>query len=158
MEISYDIPECTFIGTVICPLYINNSPNFACDDDIVSFVDYKAILFTESDLKGIKINEKNEIGYLKDWFAHKPLTITFEISNLLPFPSYENWLPNYDKLMITRLQYTMLSWRGKLDWHPKKMKILPRKILKTLYNKKNDYSPNRIFEDSRVLDKRQLYI
>lgn len=99
--ISHGIPQGTVLGPILFNLYINSLFTMQTTGEIISFTDDTAVLYSSDSWQNLKNVVQNDFKNIADWFHSKLLTINFDKTHFLPFSSYKNGLPEFDKLLIS---------------------------------------------------------
>lgn len=63
----------------------------------------------------------------------------------------------YHALVESRIQYAILAWGGILDEHLQKLQTLQKRFIKIMFDKPHTYSSEKLFEETKILDIRQLF-
>lgn len=106
-EVVYGIPQGTVIGPLLFLIYMDGVLRMHFKGSMFGFADDTAILFSADSWADLKLIVEHEIGKIKDWFDHRLLTINFNKTHFIPFSSYENQLPEYNRLTINNHGVTM---------------------------------------------------
>ncbi|KAK9888908.1 hypothetical protein WA026_001129 [Henosepilachna vigintioctopunctata] len=77
---------------------------------------------------------------------------------LTPFLDLRRLKMLYHTLFQTQLTYGILAWGGAREHHVKNLEILQKWMLKIMMKKRRTYSTDKLYEESKVLDIRKLYL
>lgn len=98
--IEYGVPQGTVLGPVLFSIYINDLFYLPNQGDIIGFADDTAIFYKAETWEDLQHMVQNNLGYIKEWFDHKLLTVNLEKTNYIPFTCNKSTRPSFNAIGI----------------------------------------------------------
>lgn len=135
-------------------LYINGLPNY----NTLKIGGTQSIQMTNSiKYLGVTLDPHLRWNEHIKSVTHKLRCILFRFKQLKKYLSTFQLRSVYTALVESHLSYGIIAWGGALNRHMLILEIMQKKFLKILLGKSQLFSSNRLFEESKIPDLKQLF-
>lgn len=97
------VPQGTVLGPVLFTIYLNSLFTLNSSGTIISFADDTVILYTGHTWDEVRHLAERGLKKIFDWFNANLLTVNVNKTKIIPFTSYEKYLPDYSTISVNNL-------------------------------------------------------
>lgn len=98
--VSYGVPQGTVIGPVLFTIYLNQLLTLNSTGTIISYADDTVILYSGSTWADVRAKAEKDLKNIMDWFNANLLTVNVTKTKVIPFTSFEKYLPDYTNVPV----------------------------------------------------------
>lgn len=102
------VPQGTVLGPILFLIYLNDLLKLDTTGTLISFADDTVVLFTANSWDEVKQKAEKGMKLINKWFNENRVTMNVQKTKIIPFTSYEKYLPTYNTIIInsTDVEYS----------------------------------------------------